>query len=483
VRPMPKIGHFEILELVGRGAMGAVYRAVDPNIGRLVAIKVIRLVGYNDGDEAAFLKERLFKEARAAGNLSHPGIVTVHQLGTQDDQAYVVMEFIDGCTLESRLPSGTPADPALRSRVLLEIAAALDYAHERGVVHRDIKPANIMLTGGGAVKITDFGIAKTLLGHTVTKTGMILGTPFYMSPEQVRGAVLDGRSDQFALAVIAYQMITGRRPFQGENVTSICYQIVHSEPPSVADVQRGVPPAVVQVLKRGLEKDPAKRFPTCTELATALIRAYDGLVAGTAPQVRTPTPIAPKIRVRRHHAYLSAILGALMVIGVIAGGTLFFRGRRPADDPAGTAILDPAPAPLPPVEPRREAPAEVAPATSSGRIIWIGQTQRGSLLRIDGAAASPGTIHGRFPGIPVPIRVYPAERAMRRLTVFTSDEKYASPVRAATAAGLALFSFDPRHLTDVTLFETPGPGNGWQRCVLRINSGQLTASVIEWKRI
>jgi serine/threonine-protein kinase len=243
---MAKIGHFELLELVGRGAMGTVYRAVDPIIGRLVAIKVIRLVGYNDGEEAAFLKERLFKEARVAGSLSHPGIVTVHQLGTQDDQAYIVMEYIDGSTLESRLDSRKLADPSLRSRVLLEVAAALDYAHQRSVVHRDIKPANIMITAAGTVKITDFGIAKTLLGHTVTKTGMIRGTPFYMSPEQVRGAALDGRSDQFALAVIAYQMLAGRRPFEGDHVTSICYQIVHSEPPSVADLQPGVPPAVAR---------------------------------------------------------------------------------------------------------------------------------------------------------------------------------------------------------------------------------------------
>ena len=477
---MAKIGHFEILELVGRGAMGAVYRAVDPIIGRIVAIKVIRLVGYNDGDEAAFLKERLFKEARAAGSLSHPGIVTVHQLGTQDDQAYIVMEYIDGSTLESRMAAGKSAEPEFWRRVLLEVAAALDYAHARGVVHRDIKPANIMLTAGGNVKITDFGIAKTLLGHTVTKTGMILGTPFYMSPEQVRGAALDGRSDQFALAVIAYQMLAGRRPFEGDQVTSICYQIVHAEPPSVADVQPGLPAGVARVLKRGLDKDPAKRFTSCTEFAAQLIRACDAGTRKAAPSVTQAPVVAAAKAPQRSRAFLAALTGGLAAIALIVGGTWLFRDRRAPDvvtiPPPRAVVADPMS--LAPTGPAPETPAE-----KSGRIIWTGQARRGALLRIDGGAASAGSVFGRFPGGPVEIRVYPAERSMRTLTVFTSDAKYASPVRASTAAGVALFSWDPRHLTDVTLWESPGPGNNWRRCVLRVNSGVLTASVIEWKKI
>src|SRR5690242_16405566 len=283
---LAKIGHFEILELVGRGAMGAVYRAVDPLIGRSVAIKLIRLIGYNDGEEAAFLKDRLFKEAKAAGGLSHPGIVTIYQVGTQDDQAFIAMEYIDGATLESRLDSDPRIDDALFSRVLVEMAAALDYAHQRGIVHRDIKPANIMLTAGGAVKITDFGIAKTLLGRTVTQSGMILGTPFYMSPEQVQGQALDGRSDQFALAVIAYQMLTGRRPFDGKEVTSVCYQIVHAERASPADLNPNLRPEVARVLKRALEKNPANRFPTCAEFAAALVSAREQAAGPAAEPVR-----------------------------------------------------------------------------------------------------------------------------------------------------------------------------------------------------
>jgi serine/threonine-protein kinase len=475
---MAKIGHFEILELVGRGAMGAVYRAVDPVIGRLVAIKVIRLMGYNDGQEAAFLKERLFQEARAAGNLSHPGIVTVHQLGTQDDQAYIVMEFIDGSTLESRLTAGTPADAELRRRVLLEVAAALDYAHGRGVVHRDIKPANIMLTAGGSVKITDFGIAKTLLGHTVTKTGMILGTPFYMSPEQVRGQALDGKSDQFALAVIAYQMLTGRRPFQGDHVTSICYQIVHAEPLSVVEVQPGLPAAVARVLKRGLEKDPRKRFASCTEFASALIEASEAIPCRAA----TVAPVAPVAaakprRAPRFPTYIAAIVGGIAALGLIVGATWLLRARQPSPTTGPPHVVA---ADLPA---REEPPADPPAEKSAGRLIWIGPARRGALVRIDGGVASTGSLYGSLPGGPVRIRVYPAERNMRRLTVFTSDAKYTTPVRASTAAGLALFSWDPRHMTDVTLWEMPGPGNNWKRCVLRVNSTQLRAFVIEWVKI
>ena len=495
---MAKIGHFEILELVGRGAMGSVYRAVDPIIGRLVAIKVIRLVGYNDGEEAVFLKERLFKEARAAGSLSHPGIVTVHQLGTQDDQAYIVMEYIDGPTLESRLRSKAPADPALQGRVLLEVAAALDYAHERGVVHRDIKPANIMLTTGGAVKITDFGIAKTLLGHTMTKTGMILGTPFYMSPEQVQGAPIDGRSDQFALAVIAYQMLAGRRPFEGESVTSICYQIVHSEPPSLADLQPDVSPALARILKRALDKDPAKRFPTCTEFARAVVEQlhYRSTIPDTSQQPAAEPAVPLKSRpapqalpkFRKYRPYLGAALGTVATIGLLAGGTLLFHDRQPPTARTAAAQIGQPPesrpsAVLPDAPLRADAQPEAPVARSAGRIVWTGQARRGALVQIDSSGASSGHLYGRLPGGPIEIRIFPADHSFRHLTVFTSDVKYATPVRSSTAAGPALFSWDPRHMTDLTVWEKPGPANNWQRCALRVNSNQLTAAIIEWRKL
>src|SRR5579884_982504 len=327
-----KIGPFEVLELVGRGAMGSVYRALDPLIGRLVAIKVIRLIGYNDGDEAAFLKDRLFREAKAAGRLSHPGIVTIYQVGTYEDQAYIAMEYIDGPTLQQRLGSEPSAPPAFFRRVLTETAAALDYAHGCGVVHRDVKPANIMIAASGAVKVTDFGIAKTMLGHTQTQTGTILGTPFYMSPEQVEGKPLDGRSDQFALAVLAYEMLTGRKPFQADQVTSICYQIVHAEPLSPRDINPELGQDVATILKKGLAKDPAERFRTCSEFATTLVHAYERAfqeartreqenvthaAISEARQARRSAHRRIGISFRKHWPAIGALLGAVVVTAII----------------------------------------------------------------------------------------------------------------------------------------------------------------------
>jgi serine/threonine protein kinase len=217
---LTKLGPFQILEVIGRGGMGTVYRGLDPIIGRPVAVKVIRLLGYNDGDEQTWLRDRLFREARAAGSLSHPSIVTIYQVGEDQDVAYIAMEFVDGPTLQEKMKE--PVDKVMICRILCETAAALDHAHKCGLVHRDIRPANIMVTASGATKVTDFGIAKANLSQTATQTGVILGTPFYMSPEQIRGSPPDGRSDQFALAVIAYEVFTGRKPFQAEHPTSVC---------------------------------------------------------------------------------------------------------------------------------------------------------------------------------------------------------------------------------------------------------------------
>jgi len=474
---MAKIGQFEILELVGRGAMGAVYRAADPIIGRVVAIKVIRLIGYNDGDEAAFLKDRLFKEARAAGGLSHPGIVTVHQLGTYDDEAYIVMEYIDGSTLESRLTPGTPADPLLRSRVLKDVAAALDYAHSRGIVHRDIKPANIMLTGPadgvpGAVKITDFGIAKTLLGHTVSQTGAILGTPFYMSPEQVCGTALDGRSDQFALAVIAYQMLTGHRPFEGQHVTSICYQIVHAEAPSPVIWNPELPQAVSEVLEHALHKEPSKRFPTCTEFAAALGRACEhGRAQSANESMLRTTSLPPLAAPRKPHPRLFSSLLIACCLAVLVLCAWYFApkfGKKSVLD--GNASIPTLQAGLP------------SPAGADGRIIWTGRVARGTLLRIRDGHPSTGKLYGALPGEPVELKILAAERSSRMLTVFTADERYATPENISTSAGPAVFIWDPRHIMDLTLWESPAQDTGWRSLVLRVNSPQLTAFIVEWKR-
>src|SRR5215467_5652746 len=227
---MDRIGRYKIIREWGRGAMGVVYHAIDPNIGRPVAIKTIDLSAVRNPDEQKRLCDRLFREARSAGILSHPGIVTIYDVEQQGDLAYIAMEYVDGPTLDHLLAEGQAAPPEQMFSVLEQTAAALDYAHQKGIVHRDIKPANIMIAADGTAKITDFGIAKITASESFTMTGAIVGTPHYMSPEQVQGQAVDGRSDQFSLAVITYEMLTGEKPFVGEHLTTVVYKIVAEEP-------------------------------------------------------------------------------------------------------------------------------------------------------------------------------------------------------------------------------------------------------------
>jgi serine/threonine-protein kinase len=223
---MDRIGRYKIVRELGRGAMGVVYHAIDPNIGRPVAIKTIQLGGTRTPEEQDRLRERLFREARSAGILSHPGIVTIYDVEQEGDLAYIAMEYVDGPTLDQLLSEQAAVEPEVMFSILAQTAVALDYAHQKGIVHRDIKPANIMIAGPnsgspGTVKITDFGIAKITASEQFTMTGAIVGTPHYMSPEQVQGQPVDGRSDQFSLAVIAYEMLTGEKPYTGEHLTTV----------------------------------------------------------------------------------------------------------------------------------------------------------------------------------------------------------------------------------------------------------------------
>src|SRR5215470_11881151 len=220
------VGRYEILGEMGRGAMGVVYKAKDPTIGRIVALKTMRLD--TQGIDSGELLRRFQNEARAAGLLNHPNIVTIYDAGEQNGMFYIAMEFIQGTTLQEVLEERhvLPAEEALQ--ISREVCKALDYAHAHGIIHRDVKPANIMITAQGAVKIMDFGIAKT--GGNMTSTGHVLGTPNYMSPEQVKGRQLDGRSDVFSYGVVLYEMLTGEKPFVGQNVTTIIYKIVNESP-------------------------------------------------------------------------------------------------------------------------------------------------------------------------------------------------------------------------------------------------------------
>jgi serine/threonine protein kinase len=268
-----RIGRYKIVRELGRGAMGVVYHAIDPNIGRPVAIKTIRLGDGRTAEEQERLRERLFREARSAGMLSHPGIVTIYDVEQQGEVAYIAMEYVDGPTLDNILSQDRPISPEQMFSVLGQTAAALDYAHGKGIVHRDIKPANIMIAGDGTAKIADFGIAKITANDSLTMTGTIVGTPHYMSPEQVQGQGVDGRSDQFSLAVIAYEMLTGEKPYTGEHLTTVVYKIVAEEPVPPHRLNATLAGAIDGVLRKALSKKPVGRYGNCQEFAQALEKA------------------------------------------------------------------------------------------------------------------------------------------------------------------------------------------------------------------
>jgi len=265
----PTLGRYEVVNELGRGAMGVVYKGEDPKIHRTVAIKTVRLSDF-DEEMLGEMKERFFREAESAGLLTHPNIVTIYDAGEEHDLAYIAMEFLKGKDLEGH----TKKDNLLTIRETLTITAqvadALDYAHNRGIVHRDIKPANIMrLDETLEVKVTDFGIAR-ITGSSKTKTGVIMGTPSYMSPEQVAGKKVDGRSDIFSLGVVLFELLSGEKPFKGEDITSLMYQVAREKHPSIRTINPKTPPVVEKIIDRALEKDPEKRYQKAGQMAEHL---------------------------------------------------------------------------------------------------------------------------------------------------------------------------------------------------------------------
>ncbi len=272
---LSRLGRFEILSELGKGAMGVVYLAKDPSIGRLVAIKTIRASGGDEDDsESREFRERFMREAQTAGILSHPNIVTIYDVGEDKESgvSFIAMEYIEGKTIKALLVDLTQFAPDQISDIIGQVAEALDYAHRKGIIHRDIKPANIMITTDGKVKITDFGIAK-VASSNLTTTGQFLGTPNYMSPEQVTGASVDGRSDIFSLGVVLYEMLSRRKPFSGENLTTISYKIVHENFTPLAEVLKSVPGEFDSILGKALAKDPWNRYQRGKDFALALYQA------------------------------------------------------------------------------------------------------------------------------------------------------------------------------------------------------------------
>ena len=386
-----RIGRYLLFEPVGRGAMGIVYRAEDPLIHRTVAVKVLHPPKGLTPEQNGVVRERFRREAQAAGGIDHPHVVRIFDVGEEPDggEQFIVMEYLSGPSLEEMI-NGADLGLNKAADIIGQIAAGLDAAHEHGIVHRDIKPSNILFTEKGAAKIVDFGItqvASSCLTQSMTK----LGTPSYMSPEQVTGMLLDSRADLFSMGVLCYEMLTGRKPFTGTDVVSIAYAIAHTAPAPVSTANPQLPQALDPVLARMLEKEPADRFGNAKDFHEALLGA---LMKGVPP--RSPRPARrgglwrPALWGLGAVAALAAIV-ALLVIAPSAGDRAEATAAVPAVAPASTpapASTVPrgstaAPAPSPTAAPQ-PAPAPVP--TTKLTISLSHRMRRGTLsLSIDGA--------------------------------------------------------------------------------------------------
>jgi len=388
--------------------MGLVYRAQDPAIGRVVAIKTIRLSDLTDESERERMKERLFREAQSAGALSHPNIVTIYDIAQENGTAYIFMEFVDGPSLERVLASDQPPDNATLFHILRQTAAALDYAHAKGIVHRDIKPANILLHERTHAKITDFGVAR-IISQQMTQSGGMMGTPNYMSPEQVQGHAVDGRADQFGLAVITYEILTGEKPFVSDYLPTLLYKIVREDPAPPRRLNSTLAPEVDAVLARALAKDPAARYSSCREFVSALELACNKrpdwkplargamqsmpTLAGTTaqpapPPIAAPPPPEPPVPrfaavtqpirpdadedERDRNPIFKSVFWVLVGIGVVGLALLAAQRFLMQNPPAATenqqqtaksTELPPAPAAVKP-SPAGESPPTASPATA-----------------------------------------------------------------------------------------------------------------------
>ena len=367
-----QIARYRIERELGRGAMGVVYQAFDPVVERHVALKTIRL----DVAGSAELLDLFRREAKSIGRFEHPNIVTLYDAGEADGVFYMVMQLVQGETLRDRLTRQRWYKVPQVVDIFGQILAGLGYAHERGVIHRDIKPANIMISGDGAVKLADFGIAK-LMSPGASSSGLVVGTPSYMSPEQVLSRQVDVRSDIFSVGCTLYEVLTGEKAYAGDTATAVMYKIVHSAPVRPASLRPGIDPGLEEVLLRALANDPDDRYPTCKMMAEAL----ENCLVRPARSATRPS-LGPKQTERKIQATSKpkpprrfATRPAGMILGVAAAGLGVFlvvapsRALRPPSakrlDPPAVKTLEgqppnPAavPAPSPAVTPAAEEPVK-----------------------------------------------------------------------------------------------------------------------------
>jgi len=444
---MVKAGRYEILGELGRGAMGVVYRATDPVIGRTVAVKTIRLSEEGTGLSRPELLSRFQTEARAAGLLTHPNIVVVYDAGEENGLYYITMELIEGKSLQALLDSGHSFPVPRVLRIMEQTCSALQFAHERNIIHRDIKPANLMLTADDTVKVTDFGTAKILQFGTVQQTTHVMGTPSYMSPEQVKGRPVDGRSDIFSLGVLLYEILTGEKPFPGQSITTVIYKIVNEEPIPPRTLNPSIHQGLSDIVMRALEKEPEVRYQSCRELLEDL-RNYRALTPGDrspdatlisprtnspfplgspgsmphttpsgnpnitptlrslqnrganptqTPVIRRTGPIAPVEEPKKSSPVLTVIL-ALILVGVIVYG---FNKLRPEFQ--ATRELNSRPrqeVPIPATPAPKPSPSDSNPSTNPAQ----GSTEQPSVV-VPASSPTPSPVPVKADPVPTPVNV------------------------------------------------------------------------------
>jgi predicted Ser/Thr protein kinase len=477
--PLTKAGRYQLVSEIGRGSMGVVYKGFDPVIGRTVAIKTMLPEGLNTAEFEEF-KARFQREAQAAGILTHPNIVTVYDFGDDNGVLYLAMEYLVGRSLQDLVEAQNILPVETIIPMYEQVCSALDHAHSHKIIHRDVKPANIMVLESGLVKVTDFGIAK-VMSMGMTQAGQILGTPNYMSPEQVRGRQIDGRSDIFSLGVILYELVTGEKPFGGQNITTVIYRIINEDPVPPRELDSSIHPGLSYIVQKALAKRPEDRYQTCRELAEDL-RNYANLGGAVAPAatvvVRAPVlspsttetarrPAVDEVPLRPAAAPASPVaplppapvprplsvqvippvaarpkgtspavwvLLTLLIVGVGGGGYYFFVLQKPQAPP----IVQTNPPPQPQQQAPGPAPAETAGIPSSPQTAPAGaatpetttpagpagQGPEAAAIPAEGvagppqaAAAKPSERHGAAVAGPPPIAHPPAAAKVGDLLV------------------------------------------------------------------
>ena len=359
--PVEKIGKYKILGVLGKGGMGIVYKGLDPDIEREVAIKTIRLDSFIDGPEKEEMLNRVIREAKAAGRLNHPNIITIYDVLRDDDLTFIVMQYVNGQTLQTLIESGKIFSPEDVIAILKPVAESLDFAHQNGIVHRDIKPANILIDKAGTPFLADFGVAR-METSTMTGPGTTIGTLSYMSPEQIMGKTADGRADFFALGVILYELLAGRKPFVGDNLSTIVYKIVHEEPQRITDIKQGLLPGYEDVIRRALAKNPDDRYQSGREMIADLEDPGKIAEATRAYKLKTGAGPAPGRRKMRPFA----LAGGFLLLAA-AAGVVYVLVSQDAGEPPNNTVSQNTPKtqeaiPPPPAE---SPPLAAAPDTES----------------------------------------------------------------------------------------------------------------------